>query len=285
MLDVTITLRSDYVRNRRRTGNVIAYAPRNGPALTCMAMILAYIDESGDGGFVGSPTDYFCLGCVLVDESQWLSSLDALIAFRRYLRDTYGLPMKAELKAQYLLRGHRSYGALTPQARMKIYAATMAYVASAGHFRVFAVVIRKPPILHRPPNVVLDRAWVYLLQRLQSWATSRDSLVQVMHDEGNSDSITRRLRAMRRHHWVPSFFVPGTSLRATAQRIIEDPTERESGSSYFIQLADLIAFAAARHEIPSSRFDGRYWRLTGPARIEEVSRLRGGPRGIVPWPT
>jgi hypothetical protein len=37
-------------------------------------MYLAYFDESGDSGLVGSPTKFFVLSCVLVHQDDWLAT-------------------------------------------------------------------------------------------------------------------------------------------------------------------------------------------------------------------
>jgi hypothetical protein len=65
-------------------------------------MHFAYIDESGDSEAGGSRT--YVLACVLVDGDLWPNRFDRLIAFRRHLRELYGIPVRAEIKANYLLR-------------------------------------------------------------------------------------------------------------------------------------------------------------------------------------
>jgi len=72
-------------------------------------MYIAYIDESGDIGLVNSPTRYFVLACVLVHDSEWLNTLNQLIELRRYLRNTYGINTRTELKANDFVRGHGAW--------------------------------------------------------------------------------------------------------------------------------------------------------------------------------
>ncbi len=60
----------------------------------------AYIDESGNiGDFRKGGTLTFTLACVLVDSSDWPSTFDQVIDFRRYLRDAFKVPVRAEVKA------------------------------------------------------------------------------------------------------------------------------------------------------------------------------------------
>lgn len=46
-------------------------------------MYLMYVDESGDTGHEGSPTDHFVLTGFVVQEADWFDYLERLIAFRR----------------------------------------------------------------------------------------------------------------------------------------------------------------------------------------------------------
>ena len=67
-------------------------------------VLLAYVDESGNTGDVRSGgTLTFCLGCVLVDADQWPHTFDELLDFRRRLHSSHRVPMRAEVKASYLL--------------------------------------------------------------------------------------------------------------------------------------------------------------------------------------
>jgi hypothetical protein len=100
-------------------------------------MLIAYVDESGDLG----PSHTYTLGCVLVDAESWPASFDALIGFRRFLRKEYGLLIRAELKANYILRNEGPFEspALPEGIRYKIYRGAMRLHAKLG-FNTFAVV-------------------------------------------------------------------------------------------------------------------------------------------------
>lgn len=65
-------------------------------------MHLAYVDESGSPG-AGSSLS-FTLGCVLVEAARWPDVFDELLEYRRFLRNTFKIPVRAEVKANYLLR-------------------------------------------------------------------------------------------------------------------------------------------------------------------------------------
>lgn len=248
-------------------------------------MLLAYVDESGDTGLTSSPSSHYALAAVLVPDSRWLDALDSVITFRRYLRQAYGLSLTVELKAQNLVRGYRGQPALTPARRAAIYSAAMQFIARSDWPRVFAVVVNKSQIRNRDQKlVVFAHAWEFAIQRFQLWSDSQDTQLMIFHDEGNDLLIRKQLRAMRRFHRVPSYYQPGQTLDATARRIIEDPSPRNSQGSYFVQLADLAAYAAVRAISPTPRMDGSQWALLGRTRIKEVSKHGSGPYGIVVWP-
>ena len=57
-----------------------------------VAMHLAYIDESGDDGPRGSWS--YVLGCVLIESAQWTATFDGMIAFRRWVRGAFGVPVR-----------------------------------------------------------------------------------------------------------------------------------------------------------------------------------------------
>jgi hypothetical protein len=76
-----------------------------------------------------------------------------------------------------------------------------------------------------------------------------------------------------------------------ALRFIEDPSPRRSADSYFIQLADLVAYSAFRALYPTKHEPGAtivppsMWSEIGAATLTAVTSLKGGlPRGIVQGP-
>src|SRR5664279_704650 len=89
-------------------------------------VLIGYIDESGNTGdpMVGGSLTY-ALGCVLIDADLWPSAFDEMLEFRRRLKVTFGVPMRAEIKANYLLRNAGTLRAyrLGPSARYLIYRA------------------------------------------------------------------------------------------------------------------------------------------------------------------
>lgn len=215
-------------------------------------MLLAYVDESGDTGDVAKPgaSLTYTLGCVLVDADRWPTAFDEMLAFRRRLKQKFGLPMRAELKANYLLRNSGPLRSLNlgPGARRTIYRAHMR-VMSTLPARVFAVVVDKRAKHDMPAAEVFNLAWEGLLQRLERTSTKENSTFVVIHDEGDDENIRKWVRRSRRYLTAGSAYGTGSRQHA-ARLLVDDPVSRRSHQSYLVQSADLVAYAGFRALIP-----------------------------------
>lgn len=262
-------------------------------------MYICYFDESGDAGVASAtlspPTNWFVLACVLIQDSDWLDVLDQLIALRRKLRDDKGLPPREELKGSHFRSGKgifRDKG-IAWHERMAIYRDIMNFQSSIP-IKTFAVAIEKQPASTKGWNPRYC-AWTFALQRLDTFCRKtkdgkpKDEHCMIFPDEGHGFFIRRRIRAMRRYHHVPKHYGPGTFTLPTS-RILEDPNDRKSLESYFIQLCDLNAYACHRSKYiePIVNMHTIMWdNLLTPmddARLLEVNKVRGGPPGIVKYP-
>jgi hypothetical protein len=239
-------------------------------------VLLAYVDESGDTGDPangGSLT--YSLGCVLVDADLWPGALDELVAFRRRLKSTFGVPGRTEIKASYLLRngGDLRRLGLGPGARKLIYRSHLRLLDQLPA-RAFAVVVDKRTG-HGSP---FDLAWEALLQRLERTSHHEKVTFMLIHDEGEDERIRKWVRQSRRYLTAGSAFGTG-SIRNSAARLIEDPIVRRSHQSYFVQLADLVAYAAFRAVIApgagiAAVCPSEMWDEIGAATHTKVSALK-----------
>lgn len=252
------------------------------------AMWFTYVDESGDAGLAGSRT--YSLGAVMVDTSSWPRVFDGVIDFRRFLRSEFGVPVRAEIKANYLLRNGGSFRALglSEKARQRIYRSHMRLQHKLD-LLAFAVVVDKPRLHAQRPDVdPRDVAWEFLIQRLERFTTKNDTETLLIHDEGDQLRVRGLARKARRAGTAGSAFGTGL-LRRPAARVIDDPVPRNSNQSYFLQMADLNAYAAFRHVVPPPArrvqiVPQTMWDELGTARLLAVSQLAGGPPGIVRYP-
>lgn len=252
-------------------------------------MYLAYVDESGDDGEHGSKT--YVLGCVVVESHDWAATFDGLIKFRRYVAGAFGVPVRSEIKANYLLRngGPLRRRPLSERARFKLYRAHLRIQDKLG-MKAFAVVIDKAEAAAQigTKRAASDIAWEYLLQRLER--SFRRSEVLIVHDEGDALTVRKRCRKARRAGSAGSAFGTGL-LNVPFRNLLDDPVSRVSGQSYFLQLADLNAYAAFRRLYPLPPGAGvvvpeRMWDFLEGAHMTVVRNTDKypGPPAIVPWP-
>lgn len=247
---------------------------------------LAYFDESGDSGIVNSPTKYFVLSCVLVPLEHWSTNLDKLVKMRSILRDKFGIRARPEIKSTDLRKGRGPLQGLgtSLDERMSLFGKLLRYQAKRMiGLHCFAIAIQKSSADAKGSEPRLT-AWRYALQRVNKFCGA-DGYSMIFPDEGHGYFIRRLLRRMRRHEKIPGYYGGGL-IDFPTTRIIEDPNDRKSHDSYFIQLADWNAFAAHRSKYvdPLPAVPDTLWDELKEARLLDVNKVTGGPPGIVVWP-
>jgi hypothetical protein len=247
---------------------------------------LADFDESGDAGLVNSPTTFFVLACVLVPEAEWMDTLDGLVSLRRLLHTQLGVKTRPELKSTDIRRGRGPLLDLnlSPARRMRLFRGLMVWQAKKlPAIRTFAVAIHKAGCAARGRDP-RETAWQFALQRVDRFCRASDSRAILFPDEGHGPFIKRLSRRYRRHQNIAGAF--GGSRSIPLHRILEDPNDRQSHDSYFIQVADWNAYAAHRssYVAPTMGVAPDIWDALGGVRLLDVNAVRGGPPGIVHWP-
>lgn len=249
-------------------------------------MYLVYFDESGDTGVVNSPTAWFVLNAVLVHETAWLSTLDELVNLRRSLRDRYNILPEKEIKGMHFRKGQGAFAGLeiSRRKRFQIYEEIMDFQAQLK-IKTYSVAVNKASARRAGWESRLA-AWKSALEHLDHYCATQNEYATLFPDEGHGYFVTQLVRSMRRYNAiVPPF--GGSPVQVPVDRILEDPSDRKSEDSYFVQLADLNVYATHRHSAvdPRKRVPNGLWdRLGGPKadiRILGVNRSSGGPPGIV----
>lgn len=262
-------------------------------------MYFIYIDDSGDTGLMnkGSPTKAYVLSALVVPHTDWLDMLDELIEFRRFLRDEFGVKVRDELKAGYLVHGTGPFAGVGQKARMRIYRMAMRFQRKValleegkigGRLQAWAVVINKAEWENQgkraESEAIHETAWQYMLNRIERFTHYGDDTCIVFPDEGHPDAVRTITRKMRRQSLVPSMYDPDVKLKVPVRLMLEDPNFRRSSESYFVQLADLNSYAAYRRVFPEPWFGTAFWEELGGVRVEAVNKYRPGPKGIVVRP-
>ena len=251
-------------------------------------MYLAYFDESGDSGQLpNSPSRFFVLACILIHEEAWLANLNKMIKLRRQIRDRYGVRVRAEIKAAHIKKGRGPLAGLAfaPERRARMFEFLIRYQNAQLDLTAFAIAIDKAKLaVTSPDRDPRDVAWQYGVQRVDSFCRHTHTRAILFPDRGHAYFIRRLVRQLRRHQIIPGHF--GGSLKVNADCIVEDPNDRESHESYFIQLADWNAYAAHRsmHVDPSAPGYEGAWDTLGGSLLLDVNKLTGGPPGIVLYP-
>jgi hypothetical protein len=117
-------------------------------------------------------------------------------------------------------------------------------MARDARLSAFGVVVKKS--MNALPSDVFDEAWTALLQRLERTSKHRGNCpVIIIHDEGENLNIRKLARWSRRRLSAGSITGSG-SLQVPFSTLIDDPVPKASHESYFLQLADLVAYSAFR---------------------------------------
>jgi hypothetical protein len=251
-------------------------------------MYLFYFGESGDSGFVNSPSRLFVLACLVVKSDERLAVLDEIIRFRKDIEREYGIDMRAELKATGMIhrRGFWRKTRLRREDRLRIYSRSLQLITDLKSARpydigVFSIIIDKRIL---PQNYdPRDLAWTLALQRVDSFPKDKNNLGIIFPGKRYPDDIKSKLRTARRHSLVPS--ASGTEpLQKELKYVAEDQATQDSGEDYFLQSADLLAYASSRYVDPVAWFGMEYWDILGNARLEQINKVRNGPAGIITYP-
>lgn len=230
----------------------------------------------------GGGTTTMGLGCVLISAHGWTSALDATHQLRRGISKDYGIRIRDEVKGEWIvgIKKHFRDAGLGDGQLRDIYRRHL-QLAGAISPGIFSVVIEKTKI-NKPGLDVEDMAWRMLFQRLRLRTTQTGMPILLVHDQTSDyKGLRTRWRKFRR------FSFDHTGKQVTAPLLLEDPISRDSSQSYFIQMADLVAYAATRRIVPAqgkriARCSPEMWMEASQAHLTDVSTARWD--AIVTWP-
>jgi len=220
-------------------------------------MYLMYVDESGDVGLVGSPTQYFVLTGMVIHELRWKQTLDELIQFRRDLKLKFGLRLREEIHASPLLSHPGALARIHKAARLEILRRYADKLASMPHLSFINVVVDKKT---KTPNTdVFELAWKVLIQRFENTLTHQnfagprnpDDMGMIFPDRSDEKKLNALLSKMRAYNPIPN--ATATGFRNLQIRcVVEDANFRDSAHSYFIQSVDVAAYLLYQQLTPSA---------------------------------
>jgi Protein of unknown function (DUF3800) len=211
-------------------------------------MYLMYVDESGDPGLVGSPTQYFVFSGLVMHELRWREFVEQVLAFRKRMKATYGLGVRDEIHAAEFVRSSSSVK-LPRHIRFLILRHFAVELSRMNWLSVTNVVVDKSS---KPLGYdVFENAWKVLFQRFENTLANRnfpgpqnpDDLGIVICDDTNGGKLSKLMRRMGSYNPIPNQQHAGPGYRnMPIKKVIEDPNLRDSKDSHPIQAADLCAY-------------------------------------------
>jgi len=210
-------------------------------------MYFLYVDESGDIGLHGSPSRYFALSGLVVHELAWHDVLNEIIRFRGDVRKRYGLKLRDEIHTAHFIHSPGKLQCIRKDIRLRILREVLDFQSQLPSVSIINVIADKNK--RTPPFDLFEFTWKSLIQRFDNTINYRNFpgpknqkdhglLIVDRTDEPKLRLLTRR---MRRYNPVPNKIGHGYRNLHNLT-LVEDAVHRDSGHSYFIQLADVNAY-------------------------------------------
>ena len=203
-------------------------------------MHLVYIDESYD-------ETHYAYSAMFVPAFQWNTYFDHMLRWRREWHQKYQIPLDYELHATKLVGGRGEFpGDRDKTFRAKLFHEAIGRIEAIDGLKVINAIAKD--------KKQYMRLFEWMLNRINRTLEASSSFGVLICDEGNEGKLTSIVRKMKKENLVPDkvsyYGVNNQSRNLPLEKIIEDPLFKTSKSSYFIQLADLLAFALLRSEKP-----------------------------------
>lgn len=207
-------------------------------------MYIAYYDESGDDGYPKYSSPLFVLSAIYLHYLNWKDIFKNISEFRKQLKKDFNLPIKMEFHTKYFILNKNPYRKLqiSDDDRLLIIGLFCELISNLD-ISIINVVINKENISPNTSYNVLDNALKYSIQRIENDLNKIDPAKKFMiiTDQGRIGKMRMTTRKMQRINFIPSKY-NNKPYRQEIKSFIEDPLEKDSKESYFIQLADLVSF-------------------------------------------
>ncbi len=198
-------------------------------------MHIVYIDDSRD--------EKLCaFSALAIPADNWLGSFAQLKQHRGGLKATDGIYVSKELHAWKFIsgRGRIADQHVSVARRCEIFNGVLALATELPEARLFNAVF---------PAKQEERAFEWLLNRINRTMQVWDSHALLICDEGKDKGYTRLARRMSVHNHIPSQLgrweeTGSITKNIPTDRIVEDPIFKDSKRSYFVQM---VVFALTHY--------------------------------------
>jgi hypothetical protein len=207
---------------------------------------IAYIDESYDDSV-------FTMSALLIPGHAWKDCFTAVRDYRRELKNRFGIFTTKELHATDFVagRGRISPRTVSKGIRARIFHETLDLVTTLPGA---AVISGAWEIAGTGHQAIHAKAFARIHDRLQRRCSADNSQMVRVVDQGREVELRKVARRSAVYNMVGSRYgVWEDGARAKNipwDRMVEDPVFKDSAQSYFLQLADFIAFALLKSEVP-----------------------------------
>lgn len=209
-----------------------------------------YADESDDKkSYVLTCVAIPTLGATIADcPVEWDGYFEKAQAWRRDLKDSFGIPVRKELKGSKLATGRNSYlprrGRLHGERAIEAYAHALKGLEFLPSEALFSIVCDRSTRLYG--HTRLEASLYAMLQRVQRKCEAEKTAALLFFDEGHAE-YRRLFRRAKKHLPTGSnqgAWADGSSTRSIPMdHVLKDANFKDSKQSLFIQIADIVAYA------------------------------------------
>lgn len=197
-------------------------------------MHIIYIDDSFEKPFQ-------TYAAIAIEVRNWRRAYEAIRDWRHSLSLSDGIKMTKEFHATEFVTGRGQLGneIVTKYRRAQIFRHAFQFLDQQQGLSIFSAC--------RSDNTAF--AFERLITRIHRTMEAWDSFAILICDEGKEIEMTKTTRRLSVFNPVPVYSGgKPTSQNLATIRIIEDPFFKDSNRSYFIQMADFVAYGLLRRE-------------------------------------
>lgn len=204
--------------------------------MNCKPVYLIYIDESYD-------ETHYAYSAIIVPVEKWNEIFQKLLVWRQGLHKTHGIDVNGELHATEFVGGRgQPITNRDKNYRANLFNSFLLEIENLPHIRIINGITTNK--LNHP--ILFE----YLVTRINNFLKKNNALGILICDEGDESKLISMVRRLKKDNKIWSCCSFGERRSCPLDRIIEDPLFKTSKSSYFIQLADTVAFSLLRNEKP-----------------------------------
>ncbi len=197
---------------------------------------LIYIDESYDN-------TYYAYSAIFVPIEHWNEIFQKVLLWRQTLHKMHGIDVNGEIHSTEFVGGRgQPVTNRDKKYRAGVFNSFLKEIENLPHIRIINGITRN--------KLNHEKLFEYVVTRINNTLKYSNAYGILICDEGNENKLVSMVRRMKKSNSIWSQYSYGEQRSCPLDRIIEDPLFKTSKSSYFIQLADMVAFSLLRNENP-----------------------------------